>query len=157
MDVMITGKLQINYIAILYNNTTVHISRRIIYYNFLYREKRALMKNEVLLRKKTLNNNNFPNQELIEEFLVRKDCIPTKLDVEWKQPQVNQFVVSLFIYMKMLYIILLLLCIFHYIYFTTFYYIIYLFYYIFFYYYTFFTIYFFYYIYSKKFNLIIYM
>ncbi|CAL1688186.1 unnamed protein product [Lasius platythorax] len=27
----------------------------------------------------------------MEEFLIKKDLVPTKLDIEWKQPQVNQF------------------------------------------------------------------
>ncbi|XP_050449059.1 flap endonuclease GEN [Cataglyphis hispanica] len=57
-----------------------------------FREKRALMLNEISLRKKALHDENFPNQELIEEFLNKKDFFPTKLDIEWKQPQINQFV-----------------------------------------------------------------
>ncbi|XP_072759243.1 flap endonuclease GEN [Anoplolepis gracilipes] len=57
-----------------------------------FREKRALMLNEISLRRKALHDENFPNQELIEEFLNKKDLVPTKLDIEWKQPQVNLFV-----------------------------------------------------------------
>lgn len=62
------------------------------------------MINEISLRKKALYDENFPNQELIEEFLIKKDSVPTKLDIEWKQPQVNQFVVNilLHIYYNML-------------------------------------------------------
>ncbi|XP_011875697.1 PREDICTED: flap endonuclease GEN [Vollenhovia emeryi] len=57
-----------------------------------FREKRALILNEVSLRKKALHDENFPNQELIDEFLIRKDSVPTKLDIKWKQPQVAQFI-----------------------------------------------------------------
>ncbi|TGZ46517.1 flap endonuclease GEN [Temnothorax longispinosus] len=57
-----------------------------------FREKRALILNEVSLRKKALHDENFPNQELIDEFLIRKDSVPTKLDVKWKQPQTKQFI-----------------------------------------------------------------
>lgn len=61
------------------------------------------MINKISLRKKALYGENFPNQELIE-FLIKKDSVPTKLDIEWKQPQVNQFVVNilLHIYYNML-------------------------------------------------------
>ncbi|KYQ48335.1 Flap endonuclease GEN [Trachymyrmex zeteki] len=57
-----------------------------------FREKRALILNEISLRKKALHDENFPNQELIDEFLIRKDSILTKLDIKWEQPQVNQFI-----------------------------------------------------------------
>ncbi|EZA52825.1 Flap endonuclease GEN [Ooceraea biroi] len=57
-----------------------------------FREKRTLILNEVSLRKKALQDENFPSRELIEEFLTRKDQVPTKLDIEWQQPQINQFV-----------------------------------------------------------------
>jgi len=52
------------------------------------------MLNEISLRKKALTDQNFPNQELIDEFLIRKDSVPTKLDIEWKQPKVTHFIVS---------------------------------------------------------------
>jgi len=69
----------------------------IIYNDYIgiCREKRTLILNEISLRKKALQDENFPNQELIEEFLTRKDIVPTKLDIQWKQPQIHQFVVSL--------------------------------------------------------------
>ncbi|XP_011633419.1 flap endonuclease GEN [Pogonomyrmex barbatus] len=57
-----------------------------------FREKRTLILNEISLKKKALHNQNFPSQELIDEFLIRKDSVPTKLDLKWKQPQVIQFV-----------------------------------------------------------------
>lgn len=62
------------------------------------REKRALMLNEISLRKKALHDENFPNQELMEEFLIKKNLVPTKLDIEWKQPQVNQFIVNILLH-----------------------------------------------------------
>ena len=64
---------------------------------YIFREKRALLLNEIALRKKALLIEDFPNQELIDEFLIRKDPIPMKIDIQWKQPQVNEFIVS-FIY-----------------------------------------------------------
>ncbi|XP_018351109.1 PREDICTED: flap endonuclease GEN isoform X2 [Trachymyrmex septentrionalis] len=59
-----------------------------------FREKRSLILNEISLRKKALYDENFPNQELIDEFLIRKDSIRTKLDIKWKQPQdfMNKYV-----------------------------------------------------------------
>ncbi|XP_043520211.1 flap endonuclease GEN isoform X2 [Frieseomelitta varia] len=57
-----------------------------------YKEKRALLLNEIALRKKALLIEDFPNQELIDEFLIRKDPIPMKIDIQWKQPQVNEFI-----------------------------------------------------------------
>lgn len=90
---MILGK---NYII---KKFKCYIHLGIIIYNFyMYREKRALILNEISLRKKALHDKNFPNQELIDEFLIRKDSVPTKLDIKWKQPQINQFIVGLLLY-----------------------------------------------------------
>ncbi|XP_046141266.1 flap endonuclease GEN [Osmia bicornis bicornis] len=60
--------------------------------NNSYKEQRALILNEISLRKKALLVPDFPKQELIDEFLVRKDSVPTKLDIQWKQPQVDKFI-----------------------------------------------------------------
>ncbi|XP_015594834.1 flap endonuclease GEN isoform X2 [Cephus cinctus] len=57
-----------------------------------YKERRAFISNEVSLRKKALLIEDFPNQELIDEFLVRKGPVPTALSLEWKQPQIIEFV-----------------------------------------------------------------
>lgn len=65
-----------------------------IYRRIFCREQRALILNEISLRKKALLVPDFPKQELIDEFLVRKDSVPTKLDIQWKQPQVDKFIVS---------------------------------------------------------------
>ncbi|XP_043252508.1 flap endonuclease GEN [Colletes gigas] len=54
--------------------------------NDSYREKKALILNEIALRKKALLSKGFPNQELIDEFLVRKGPVPTRIDLQWKQP-----------------------------------------------------------------------
>lgn len=66
---------------------------------YLFREKKALLLNEITLRKKALLVENFPNQELIDEYLLRKDPVPKKIDIQWKQPHVNEFIVSF--YMKL--------------------------------------------------------
>lgn len=50
--------------------------------------------NEIALRKKALLIEDFPNQELIDEFLIKKASAPAKIDIQWKQPQVNEFIVS---------------------------------------------------------------
>ncbi|CAK9830611.1 Flap endonuclease GEN [Anthophora retusa] len=60
--------------------------------NDSYREQRALLLNEIALQKKALLTENFPNQELIDEFLIRKDPVPKKIDIQWKQPQINEFI-----------------------------------------------------------------
>ncbi|CAK9800705.1 Flap endonuclease GEN [Anthophora plagiata] len=60
--------------------------------NDSYREQRALLLNEIALQKKALLIENFPNQELIDEFLIRKDPVPKKIDIQWKQPQINEFI-----------------------------------------------------------------
>lgn len=73
------------------------IDTYIVYYLFCYiffREKKALLLNEITLRKKALLVENFPNQELIDEYLLRKDPVPKKIDIQWKQPHVNEFIVS---------------------------------------------------------------
>ncbi|XP_076751571.1 XPG-like endonuclease isoform X2 [Xylocopa sonorina] len=60
--------------------------------NDSFREERALILNEIALRKKALLVEDFPSQELIDEFLIRKDPVPTKLDIQWRQPQMNKFI-----------------------------------------------------------------
>ena len=54
------------------------------------------MANEISIRKKALLVDDFPSQELINEFLCRKDPLPSSLDLKWKQPQILKFVVSFF-------------------------------------------------------------
>ncbi|XP_031842056.1 XPG-like endonuclease isoform X2 [Nomia melanderi] len=60
--------------------------------NDSYREKRTLILNEISLRKKALLLEDFPNQELIDEFLIRKDPVPKKVDLQWKQPEMNKLI-----------------------------------------------------------------
>lgn len=69
------------------------------------------MLNEISLKRKVLHDKNFPNQELIKEFLNKKDLIPSKLDIGWKQPQVYQFIVNilLHIYYKIVFLLNVLL------------------------------------------------
>ncbi|OXU21375.1 hypothetical protein TSAR_005298 [Trichomalopsis sarcophagae] len=57
-----------------------------------YKEKRTLISNELAIRKKALIIENFPNQELIDEFLVRKGPVPSELDLKWKKPMIVKFV-----------------------------------------------------------------
>ncbi|KAG7190391.1 hypothetical protein KM043_006499 [Ampulex compressa] len=60
--------------------------------NDSFREKRMLILNEVALRKKALLVEGFPKDELISEFLLRKDPVPSKLDLQWKQPRLTEFI-----------------------------------------------------------------
>ncbi|XP_043268619.1 flap endonuclease GEN isoform X2 [Venturia canescens] len=60
--------------------------------NDSYKETRALISNEIALRKKALAVEGFPNQELIDEFLVRRDPMPSRLDLQWRQPKILEFV-----------------------------------------------------------------
>lgn len=57
-----------------------------------YREKRLAIKNELNMRSKALEIADFPNERLINEFLVRKDNI-SNLNLRWKRPDIVNFVV----------------------------------------------------------------
>lgn len=57
-----------------------------------YKEERALLLNEVQIRKKSLLLDDFPDQELIDEFLIRKHSVPSKLDLQWKQPEIEKYI-----------------------------------------------------------------
>ncbi|XP_056648417.1 flap endonuclease GEN isoform X2 [Diorhabda sublineata] len=56
-----------------------------------YKMKRFKIKNELQLRSKALLDPNFPNEDLIREFLSKKERI-SKLDLEWKKPNLVEFV-----------------------------------------------------------------
>lgn len=58
-----------------------------------FKEDRLAIKNELNIRSKALMDSNFPNEELINEFLVRKDNVD-KFDLKWRQPDMIKFVVS---------------------------------------------------------------
>lgn len=95
---MTTSKLVLYiFLEIIFQRYIFCKSLKLIYYIIfcLYREKRAVMLNEISLKKKALRDENFPKQELMEEFLIRKDVVPAKLDIEWKLPQISQFIVSI--------------------------------------------------------------
>lgn len=46
------------------------------------------------MRSKAIADSNFPNEELIKEFLVRKENV-SKLDLKWKLPDMVNFIVRL--------------------------------------------------------------
>ncbi|XP_076256397.1 XPG-like endonuclease isoform X1 [Rhynchophorus ferrugineus] len=56
-----------------------------------YKEERQAIKNELTIRNKAIQDPNFPDESLINEFLRRKDNVKT-LDLKWKQPDVVNFV-----------------------------------------------------------------
>ncbi|KAK9736855.1 XPG I-region [Popillia japonica] len=55
------------------------------------KDRKAFVKNELNIRKRTLNLPNFPNEELIDEYLVTKESIPS-LNINWKQPNLIKFI-----------------------------------------------------------------
>lgn len=57
-----------------------------------YKEKRKMMLNEITLRKKALLHDGFPDQEIIDEYLVRKGPVPSSLDLKWQQPNLVKFI-----------------------------------------------------------------
>lgn len=63
-----------------------------------YKEKRVLISNELSIRKKTLLIDDFPSEELINEFLQHKDTVPTNLNLKWKIPDVHKFVTFMEMY-----------------------------------------------------------
>ncbi|CAH1953569.1 unnamed protein product [Acanthoscelides obtectus] len=58
---------------------------------FKYKEERIKIKNELNMRSKAMQDPNFPNEELINEFLLKKDHV-SKLDVKWNKPDIMAFV-----------------------------------------------------------------
>lgn len=36
----------------------------------------------------------FPNQELLDEFFIRSGPVPTRLHLQWKEPRIREFIVS---------------------------------------------------------------
>lgn len=61
--------------------------------NFSFREQRLAIKSELQIRKKSMADQDFPSQQIIDEFLNRPVTLP-KLDLNWKQPSVVKFLVS---------------------------------------------------------------
>ncbi|XP_076658465.1 XPG-like endonuclease isoform X2 [Halictus rubicundus] len=57
-----------------------------------YKEQRALILNEITIRKKALLVKDFPDQGLLDEFLIRKDPVPPKVDLQWKQPDIAKMI-----------------------------------------------------------------
>ncbi|XP_076279092.1 XPG-like endonuclease isoform X2 [Lasioglossum baleicum] len=57
-----------------------------------YKEQRALVLNEITIRKKALLVEDFPDQGLLDEFLIRKDSVPPKVDLQWKQPDIAKMI-----------------------------------------------------------------
>lgn len=60
----------------------------------VWKEKRLIIKAELLIRKKALEQPNFPSEEIITEFL-NHPPMPKELPTEWSQPNVVKFIVSI--------------------------------------------------------------
>ncbi|KAF2896567.1 hypothetical protein ILUMI_09617 [Ignelater luminosus] len=56
-----------------------------------FKDKRLQIKNEVNMRSKAIADSHFPNEELIREFLIRKENV-SKLDLKWKLPDMINFI-----------------------------------------------------------------
>lgn len=61
--------------------------------SFFYREQRLTIKAELSIRNKALSDQNFPSQEIIDEFMDRPTNLPP-LNLKWKQPNLVKFLVS---------------------------------------------------------------
>lgn len=59
--------------------------------NCYFREERLAIKSELNMRKKALLHDNFPSEEIINEFLTHPETLP-KLDLRWRQPNLVRFV-----------------------------------------------------------------
>lgn len=57
----------------------------------IWKEQRLSIKAELMLRKKALNDVNFPNEEIISEFLSEPAYVPN-LNLDWQQPNLVKFV-----------------------------------------------------------------
>ncbi|KAH8402852.1 hypothetical protein KR222_002931 [Zaprionus bogoriensis] len=57
----------------------------------LWKEKRLSIKAELALRKKALEHQNFPNEEIISEFLSEPSLVP-QLNLNWQQPNLVKFI-----------------------------------------------------------------
>lgn len=69
----------------------------LLYYFFMktfgnFREQRLSIKSELQIRKKALVDDNFPSQEIIDEFF-QTPIEMTDLKLEWNQPNVVKFLV----------------------------------------------------------------
>ncbi|KAL3272005.1 hypothetical protein HHI36_022473 [Cryptolaemus montrouzieri] len=56
-----------------------------------YKEERLYIKNEISVRSKALQDPNFPNEELITEYLTCKDEV-SSINLKWTQPDLVNFV-----------------------------------------------------------------
>jgi flap endonuclease GEN len=57
-----------------------------------FREERKYITAELTMRRKALQDENFPSQALMDEFLHRQPL--PELDFNWKQPDIVSFIVS---------------------------------------------------------------
>lgn len=79
----------------------VEVSSSILLYSFFFiktfgnsREQRLSIKSELQIRKKALVDDNFPSQEVIDEFF-QTPIETTDLKLDWNQPNVVKFLVQI--------------------------------------------------------------
>ncbi|XP_014203647.1 flap endonuclease GEN [Copidosoma floridanum] len=60
--------------------------------NDSFKKKCVELSGELAIRKKALMDENFPNQEIIDEFLLRKESVPSSLNLKWRKPNMIKFV-----------------------------------------------------------------
>lgn len=58
-----------------------------------------MIKTELQIRKKAMMDDAFPSQEIIDEFLLDPGPVDT-LQLDWRQPNIVKFVVSLFLILE---------------------------------------------------------
>lgn len=61
------------------------------------------IKNELNMRSKALADPSFPDEELVNEFLVKKSNV-SELNLEWTKPDLINFVVSWVRRLKLIYL-----------------------------------------------------
>lgn len=58
------------------------------------RDKRLAIKTELQIRKKAMSNEDFPSEDIIDEFM-RKSNNSSVMNLEWCQPNIIKFIVSI--------------------------------------------------------------
>lgn len=60
----------------------------------IFRYKRLAIKTELQIRKKAMLNEDFPSEDIIDEFM-QKSNDTNVTDIEWCQPNMIKFIVSI--------------------------------------------------------------
>lgn len=78
-------------------NIFVYREFPIILITFFDRDQRLAIKAELQIRKKAMQIDNFPSQEVINEFFQEPSDL-IELDLRWKQPNLLKFLVNFYLF-----------------------------------------------------------